>query len=140
MLLRFGEQQAVSGGPETDGAVAMVGQVGRSAADGGADGGSDYGAGVRTMDEKQYVTMNKRGKVVSKKMHAHGKKAFSYIKAWHVAGTKARQVLGVNGLIAIGGKKLESKRSMPRPMEAREAPEKRRRRTGGAWTPERRHM
>ena len=109
MLLCFGEKQAVSGGPETDGAVAMVGQVGRSAADGGADGGSAHAAGVPSMDEKQYLTMNKRGKVMSNKMHANGKKAFSHIKAWHVAVTKARQTLGVNGFIAIGGKKREGK-------------------------------
>merc|ERR1719420_1598808 len=32
--------------------------------------------------KKQDLTMNKRGKVVSKKMHANGKKAFSHIKAW----------------------------------------------------------
>ena len=42
-------------------------------------------------------------------MHANGKKAFSHIKAWHVAVTKARQALGVNGFIAIGGKKREGK-------------------------------
>merc|ERR1719375_1529687 len=59
--------------------------------------------------KKQDLTMNKRGKVVSKKMHANGKKAFSHIKAWHVAVTKARQALGVNGFIAIGGKKPEGK-------------------------------
>ena len=35
-------QEAVSGGPEADGAVAMVAQVGGPEADGGADGGSDY--------------------------------------------------------------------------------------------------
>ena len=59
--------------------------------------------------KKQDLTMNKRGKVVSKKMHAHGKKAFSYIKAWHVAVNKARQALGVNGFLAIGGKRPEGK-------------------------------
>merc|ERR1712182_197227 len=59
--------------------------------------------------KKQDLTMNKRGKVVSKKMHANGKKAFSHIKAWHVAVTKARQALGVNGFVAIGCKKPEGK-------------------------------
>ena len=47
--------------------------------------------------------------VVSKKMHANGKEAFSYIKAWHVAVKKARQALGVNGFVAIGGQRPEGK-------------------------------
>merc|ERR1719463_359824 len=59
--------------------------------------------------KKEDLTRNKRGKVVSKKMHANGKKAFSHIKAWHVAVSKARQALGVHGFIAIGGKKPDGK-------------------------------
>merc|ERR1712137_1330203 len=59
--------------------------------------------------KKEDLTRNKRGKVVSKKMHAKGKKAFSHIKAWHVAVSKARQALGVHGFIAIGGKKPDGK-------------------------------
>merc|ERR1719446_2050074 len=51
--------------------------------------------------KKEDLTRNKRGKVVSKKMHAKGKKAFSHIKAW--------QALGVHGFIAIGGKKPDGK-------------------------------
>ena len=58
---------------------------------------------------KRDLTKNTRGKVVSKKMHAHGKQAFSYIKAWHVAVKQARQALGVNGFVAIGGQRPEGK-------------------------------
>merc|ERR1712127_1154544 len=44
---------------------------------------------------------NKRGKVVSKKSMAHGKKAYASIKAWTVAVQKARKALGVKGFVAI---------------------------------------
>merc|ERR1712183_469388 len=59
--------------------------------------------------KKEDLTRNKRGKVVSKKMHANGKQAFSRLKAWNVAVSKARQALGVHGFIAIGGKKPDGK-------------------------------
>merc|ERR1719158_2299694 len=44
---------------------------------------------------------NKRGKIVSKKQVAHGKKAFSHIKGWTTAVAKARKALGVKGFVAI---------------------------------------
>merc|ERR1719335_1564388 len=55
--------------------------------------------------KKQDLTMNKRGKVVSKKMHANGKKAFSHIQA----GTRGqwfychwRQEAGGQGALCQG--------------------------------------
>merc|ERR1719272_2570249 len=44
---------------------------------------------------------NKKGKVISKKAHAKGKKAFQHIKAWTVAVQKARKELGCKGFVAI---------------------------------------
>ena len=44
---------------------------------------------------------NKRGKIVSKKSVAHGKKQFANIKAWTMAVQKARKALGVKGFVAI---------------------------------------
>merc|ERR1712182_15182 len=44
---------------------------------------------------------NKRGKIVTKKSAAHGKKQFANIKGWTVAVQKARKALGVKGFVAI---------------------------------------
>merc|ERR550514_2008701 len=44
---------------------------------------------------------NKRGKIVSKKSAAHGKKQFANIKGWTAAVQKARKALGVKGFVAI---------------------------------------
>merc|ERR1712224_441321 len=44
---------------------------------------------------------NKRGKIVSKKMAANGKKQYANIKAWTVAVQKARKTLGVKGFVAV---------------------------------------
>merc|ERR1719163_2706069 len=50
---------------------------------------------------KTDLTKNKRGKIVSKKMAANGKKAYANIKAWTVAVQKARKALGVKGFVAV---------------------------------------
>merc|ERR1719161_1212770 len=47
------------------------------------------------------LTKNKHGKVVSKKLLAHGKKAYANIKGWTVAVQKARKALGVKGFVAV---------------------------------------
>merc|ERR1712046_232925 len=47
------------------------------------------------------LVKNKRGKIVSKKSLAHGKKAFAHIKAWTAAVQKARKALNVKGFVAI---------------------------------------
>merc|ERR1719420_2904406 len=44
---------------------------------------------------------NKRGKIVTKKQVAHGKKAYSNIKGWTTACQKARKALGIKGFVAI---------------------------------------
>merc|ERR1712146_293404 len=47
------------------------------------------------------LVKNKRGKIVSKKATAHGKKAYANIKGWTVAVQKARKALNVKGLVAV---------------------------------------
>jgi len=51
--------------------------------------------------QKKDLIMNKRGKIVSKKQSAQGKKAFGAIKGWLAAVQKARRVLKVTGFAAI---------------------------------------
>merc|ERR1712153_58120 len=50
---------------------------------------------------KTDLVKNKRGKIVSKKSVAAGKKAYANIKSWTVACQKARKALGVKGFVAI---------------------------------------
>merc|ERR1719453_2122735 len=50
---------------------------------------------------KNDLVENKRGKIVSKKSAAHGKKQFANIKGWTAAVQKARKALGVKGFVAI---------------------------------------
>ena len=52
---------------------------------------------------------NKRGKVVSKKKSAAGKKRFQSIKAWSDAIVSARKALNVSGFVAINGKTAQGK-------------------------------
>merc|ERR1719440_1255217 len=47
------------------------------------------------------LVKNKRGKIVTKKQVAAGKKAYSHIKGWTVACQKARKALGIKGFVAI---------------------------------------
>merc|ERR1719453_791636 len=49
---------------------------------------------------------NKRGKIVSKRQSAHGKRAFKNIKAWTDAVVKARKSLSLKGFVAINGSSL----------------------------------
>merc|ERR1719214_564758 len=44
---------------------------------------------------------SKTGKVVTKKSHAAGKKAYKNIKGWTEAVQKARKELGVKGFVAV---------------------------------------
>merc|ERR550514_1105275 len=44
---------------------------------------------------------NKRGKIVTKKSVAAGKKAYNNIKGWTAAVAKARKALGIKGFVAI---------------------------------------
>merc|ERR1711896_105830 len=53
--------------------------------------------GLKTSD----LTKSKRGKIVSKKSSAAGKKAYKFIKGWTEAVTKARKELGIKGFVAV---------------------------------------
>merc|ERR1719263_2694860 len=51
--------------------------------------------------KKSDLMKSKTGKLVSKKSHAAGKKAYKNIKNWTVACQKARKELGVKGFVAV---------------------------------------
>merc|ERR1712157_448372 len=51
--------------------------------------------------KKSDLMKSKTGKIVSKKAHAAGKKAYSHIKGWTVAVQKARKDLGIKGFLAV---------------------------------------
>merc|ERR1719197_821617 len=51
--------------------------------------------------KKSDIMKSKTGKLVSKKSHAAGKKAYKNIKGWTDAVQKARKELGVKGFIPI---------------------------------------
>merc|ERR550537_841897 len=51
--------------------------------------------------KKSDLMKSKTGKLVSKKAHAAGKKAFKNIKGWTAAFVKARKELGVKGFVAV---------------------------------------
>merc|ERR1712232_1374580 len=57
--------------------------------------------------KKTDLLKNKNGKVVSKKMHLNGKKAWKRISAWTTAVSKARKALGIKGFVPVGGKTLK---------------------------------
>merc|ERR1719387_1851940 len=52
---------------------------------------------------------NKRGKVVSKRQNAAGKRAYGNIKKWTEAFMSARKALHVQGFHAMNGKSLQGK-------------------------------
>merc|ERR1719194_343168 len=52
---------------------------------------------------------NKRGKVVSKRQSAAGKRKFHQIKHWVDAIMKTRASLGLRGFVAINGRTLVGK-------------------------------
>merc|ERR1712232_964391 len=54
--------------------------------------------------KKGDLMKNKNGKVVSKKSHAAGKRAYKAISKWTGAVDKARKALGIKGFQAVGGK------------------------------------
>merc|ERR1719230_294651 len=51
--------------------------------------------------KKTDLMKSKTGKIVSKKAHAQGKKAYAHIKGWTIAVQKARKALGVKGFQAV---------------------------------------
>merc|ERR550539_2288145 len=52
---------------------------------------------------------NKRGKIVSKRASAHGKRLFRYVEDWVESVMEARSALHVSGFLAINGKSLQGK-------------------------------
>merc|ERR1719164_195662 len=58
---------------------------------------------------KDLLMRNKRGKVVSKRANASGKRAFNNIKDWVSSVVAARKALQVTGFVAINGKSLQGK-------------------------------
>mmetsp|Transcript_21642 Transcript_21642/g.51458 ORF Transcript_21642/g.51458 Transcript_21642/m.51458 type:complete len:136 (-) Transcript_21642:246-653(-) len=58
---------------------------------------------------KTDLMKNKRGKVVSKKANAAGKKAYNNISAWTTAVVKARKELGIKGFCPVNGKTAQGK-------------------------------
>merc|ERR1719213_863496 len=50
---------------------------------------------------KTDLVQNKRGKIVSKKSSANGKKQYANIKGWTAAVQKARKALNVKGFVAV---------------------------------------
>merc|ERR1711937_87233 len=52
---------------------------------------------------------NKRGKVVSKRNNAKGKRSFKNVETWTEAFVQAREMLRVEGFHAINGKTLQGK-------------------------------
>merc|ERR1719421_279683 len=52
---------------------------------------------------------NKRGKIVSKRMNAKGKRAYKNVETWTEAFMQAREMLRVEGFHAINGKTLQGK-------------------------------
>ena len=51
--------------------------------------------------KKTDLMKTKTGKIVTKKQHAAGKKAYANIKGWTLAVQKARKALGVKGFKAV---------------------------------------
>merc|ERR1719408_646132 len=47
---------------------------------------------------------NSRGKIVSRKSHAAGKRRYANIRSWSAALAKARKALNLRGFVAINGK------------------------------------
>merc|ERR1711972_1060731 len=70
---------------------------------------------------------NKRGKIVSKRQNAHGKRIYKHVEDWIEALMEARQALHSKGFVAVNGKTLQGKALYVKAKAIREA-----RRSGGA--------
>merc|ERR1719498_1699668 len=69
------------------------------------------GSKVKTVGglTKEMLMKNKRGKVVSKKAAAQGKKRYTQIEGWVESHMAARAALKVSGFVAINGKSIQGK-------------------------------
>merc|ERR1711862_684365 len=52
---------------------------------------------------KEMLTKSKRGKIVSKKQQARGRKAYQHISGWTKAVQQAKKALGIEGFVIVGG-------------------------------------
>merc|ERR1712188_238064 len=69
-------------------------------------GSKEKTVGGLTRDQ---LMRNKRGKIVSKKSSASGKRAYKHIQDWVSSVVAARKALQVTGFVAINGKSLQGK-------------------------------
>merc|ERR1719389_227539 len=58
---------------------------------------------------KESLMRNKRGKIVSKRKNANGKRAYKKLETWTEAFMQAREMLRVEGFHAINGKSLQGR-------------------------------
>merc|ERR1740121_1933617 len=58
---------------------------------------------------RDMLMRNKRGKIVSKRGAANGKRAYKRVEHWTEAFMGARKALQINGFVAINGKTLQGK-------------------------------
>mmetsp|Transcript_27520 Transcript_27520/g.69675 ORF Transcript_27520/g.69675 Transcript_27520/m.69675 type:complete len:128 (-) Transcript_27520:120-503(-) len=58
---------------------------------------------------KDALMRNKRGKIVSKRSSAAGKRSYKQIEAWVDSVVEARKALHISGFVAINGKTLQGK-------------------------------
>merc|ERR550537_1807722 len=58
---------------------------------------------------KNQLIKNKRGKIVSKKASAQGKKRYTQIENWVESYMAARAALKVSGFVSINGKSIQGK-------------------------------
>merc|ERR1719163_2411718 len=59
--------------------------------------------------KQEGLMRNKRGKVVSKRQSAQGKRAYARIEDWTDSFMAARRALNVSGFVAINGRTLQGK-------------------------------
>merc|ERR1719182_608131 len=59
--------------------------------------------------KQEALMRNKRGKIVSKRQSAHGKRAYAQIEDWTESVMAAREALDVTGFVAINGRTLQGK-------------------------------
>merc|ERR1712190_598604 len=55
------------------------------------------------------LTRNKRGKIVSKRAAANGKRRYKNVEAWVESVVAARKALQMQGFVAINGKTVQGK-------------------------------
>merc|ERR1719352_908786 len=59
--------------------------------------------------KQEALMRNKRGKIVSKRQSAHGKRAYARIEDWTESIMAARKALQLSGFVAINGRTLQGK-------------------------------